>query len=276
LSQVISDVTRGLDEFKYSDPLNQLYRFFWNDFCDWYVEWAKPRVQDAEQRGTAQNVLAFVLDQALRLLHPFIPFVTEGIFQKLNKVAPVRGLEGIAGAEGADALVIASWPNQQGLAVDEYAEEQIAVVQEAIRAIRDIRSKYNKVPSELLNVSARAAAKSVDILNQNAELIGQLAGVDEFSAGVETVKPANAAVSVLDDATQLYTHDVIDPAAERVRLLKQKEQMEKARKGTEAKLNNENFISKAKPEVVSQARARLAELTEQLQSVEQHLSELTD
>jgi len=274
LSQVVGEVTRGLDEFKYSEPLNLLYRFFWNDFCDWYVEWAKARLQDEQQKATAQNVLAFVLDQVLRLLHPFIPFVTEGIFQKLNEVVPVRGLQGIVQAEKADALVIADWPKQHETALDADAEEQIAVVQEAIRAVRDIRNKYNKAPRELLNVSARAAQKNADILNQNAELIRQLAGTDKFVAGVETVKPPNAAVSVTADATQLYVHGVIDPVAERARLLKQKTQTENAKKAVEAKLNNENFVGKAKPEVVTQARAKLAELTEQLQSVEQHLNEL--
>jgi len=274
LSQVIGEVTGSLDEFKYSEPLNLLYRFFWNDFCDWYVEWTKARLQDEQQKAIVQNVLAFVLDQALRLLHPFTPFVTEGIFQKLNEVVPVRGLKGIAQAEKADALVIADWPKQQETALDAEAEEQIAVVQEAIRAVRDIRNKYNKAPRELLDVSARAVQKNTDILNQNAELIRQLAGVDGFVAGVETVKPANAAVSVTADATQLYVHGVIDPAAERARLLKQKTQTENAKKAVEAKLNNENFVGKAKPEVVTQARAKLAELTEQLQSVEKHLNEL--
>ena len=88
LAHTISEVTDSLERFKYSEPLAELYRFFWNDFCDWYLEWAKPRMQDERKKPIAQNVLAFVLDQTLRLLHPFVPFITEGIFQKLNEIAP--------------------------------------------------------------------------------------------------------------------------------------------------------------------------------------------
>ncbi|MGD9110353.1 MAG: valine--tRNA ligase, partial [Phycisphaerales bacterium] len=93
LATVIAETTDCLDKFKFSEPINGLYKFFWNDFCDWYLEWAKPRIQDEQQKSIAQNVLAFVLDQILRLLHPFIPFITEGIFQKLNELAPQRKLK---------------------------------------------------------------------------------------------------------------------------------------------------------------------------------------
>jgi valyl-tRNA synthetase len=101
LAKTAADVTQQLNEYQYSEPLTRLYRFFWNDFCDWYLEWAKPRMQDEQQKAIAQNVLAFVLDQILRLLHPFVPFITEGIFQKLNDIAPHRRLKGLAEAEGA-------------------------------------------------------------------------------------------------------------------------------------------------------------------------------
>ena len=154
-------------------------------------------------------------------------------------------------------------------------EQQISVVQDTIRAIRDIRSKYNKPPSEVLKVSARAGEESVNILKTNAELINQLAQVELLEASNDITKPANAAVTIAAESIELYVHDVIDPDAERVRLQKQKDQLVKAKNGVEAKLGNENFINKAKPEVVAQAMARLGELTEQLDAVEKHLSELS-
>ncbi|MHC4724557.1 MAG: valine--tRNA ligase, partial [Planctomycetota bacterium] len=86
LARTVAVVSNSLDAFKYSEPLSELYKFFWNDFCDWYLEWAKPRMQDEHQKPIAQNVLAYVLDVTLRLLHPFIPFITEGIFKKLNEI----------------------------------------------------------------------------------------------------------------------------------------------------------------------------------------------
>ncbi|UCF42318.1 MAG: valine--tRNA ligase [Planctomycetota bacterium] len=274
LAKAIGDVSEQLDEFKYSEPLAQLYKFFWNDLCDWYLEWVKARMQDEEQKATAQNVLAFVLDQTLRLLHPFVPFITEGIFQKLNEIAPARGLGSVAAAEEAEALVAAKWPEKLDLLVDEKAEREISIIQDAIRTVRDIRSQYNKAPKEVIEASAKAPEGTSEILNENAELIEQLARIKGFIAGIAIVKPANAAVAVLGDATEVYVHNMIDPAAERKRLEKQRQVVEKAKKGVAAKLENKNFVSKAKPQVVAQAKEKLAQLVEQSETIERHILEL--
>jgi valyl-tRNA synthetase len=273
LTKTISEVTESLNNFKYSEPLNQLYRFFWNDFCDWYLEWVKPRMQDEQKKPTAQNVLAFVLDQTLRLLHPFIPFITEGIFQKLNEIAPVRKLKGLTEAKNSRALVIAEWPQTNDSLPEPDAEEQIEMIQAVIRTIREIRNNRNIIPKELLVVSARSQQETVDVLNRNAGLIAQLAGVKEFQAGTDIVKPANAAVAIAD-ATEVYVHDAIDLEAERLRFEKQKQQLTKAKEAVQAKLANEDFVTKAKPQVVAQAKDKLAQLTEQLKNIEKHLSEL--
>jgi valyl-tRNA synthetase len=274
LAKTAADVSEQLDEFKYSGPLAQLYRFFWNDLCDWYLEWVKPRMQDEEQKATAQNVLAFVLDQTLRLLHPFVPFITEGIFQKLSEIAPVRKLEGLAVAKEAEALVIAQWPEKLDSLADEKAEREISIIQDAIRTVRDIRSQHNKAPKEVIEVSAKALEETVEILNENGGLIEQLAGAKGFSAGTAIVKPANAAVAVLGDATEVYVHDMIDPAAERSRLEKQRQEVDKAKKAVAAKLENKNFVAKAKPQVVEQAKEKLAQLVEQSETIERHILEL--
>jgi valyl-tRNA synthetase len=275
LTQTIAETTKSLEEFKYSEPLAQIYRFFWNDFCDWYLEWAKPRMQDEQKRPIAQNILAFVLDQTLRLLHPFVPFITEGIFQKLNEIAPVRRLEGITEANNADALVIAEWPQKVDRLLDTNAAEQIDIIQTVTRTVRDIRSNRNIPPKKLLVVSVRSQQEIVEILERNSELISQLAGIKEFNIGTEITKPANAAVSIAG-VTEVYVHEAIDPDAERQRLEKQKEQIEKAKKSVEAKLTNENFVTKARPEVVAQAKDKLEQLVDQLNTVEKHLSELNN
>ncbi len=273
LANTIVETTKSLEEFKYSEPLAQLYRFFWNDFCDWYLEWVKPRLQDEEQKPIAQNVLAFVLDRILCLLHPFIPFITEGIFQKLNEIAPARQLTGLEETEQAEALVIAQWPKKLDSLLDDDAEKQIVTVQDAIRTVRDIRSNRNIPPKELKEVSIKSQQESVDILNRNAELIKYLAGIKEFEAGIAIVKPPNAAVAIAD-VTEVYVHDAIDLEAEKRRFEKQKQEIERAKKATEAKLSNKDFVKKAKPEVVARAKEKLAELSEQLEVVEKHLSEL--
>jgi len=272
LARTTAEVTAQLNDFKYSEPLTQLYRFFWNDFCDWYLEWLKPRMQDESQRPIAQNVLAFTLDQILRLLHPFVPFITEGIFQKLNELAPVRGLQGIAEAKKSDALVVAQWPEGLDCFVNEDVERQISIIQSPVRAFRDIKNKYN-ITSTVPAASADAPEGVVNILNDNSELICRLSGVKTFTAGVDIVKASKAAVSVVDGIS-FYMHDVIDPDAESKKLQKQKDQIEKAKKAIEAKLSNENFVTKAKPQVVAQAKDKLAELTEQLKNIEKHLSKL--
>jgi valyl-tRNA synthetase len=273
LGRTISEVTESLNQYKYSEPLAQLYRFFWNEFCDWYLEWVKPRLQDGQQKPIAQNVLAFVLDQTLRLLHPFVPFITEGIFQKLNEIAPVRHLQGIAQAKHSAALVIAEWPRDASSLINQSVEEQIQIAQDAIRAIRDIRSKYNRPLDELFKVSAQAPPKTVNILNENAQLIKRLASVKDFEAGAETAKPRNAATAIVGDL-RIYVHDMIDPQAERQRLEKQKQHVEAAKKAVEVKLKNKEFVTKAKSEVVAQAREKLAQLQEQLETVRKHLFEL--
>ena len=275
LARTIAEVTDGLDAFKYNEPLNAIYKFFWNDFCDWYLEWAKPSMFDVSQKPIAQNVLAFVLDQTLRLLHPFVPFITEGIFQKLNEIAPTRGLKGIAELNGAKALVIADWPKRIDALINEQIEQQIDNIQTVVRCVRDIRSKCNIPPSSKLVVSVNAPNDISGILNADAGLLCQIANLKEFSASHSAPKPKNAAAAI-SGQMQIYVHDAIDIEAERKRLTKQKEQIEGVKKGVEAKLANENFIARAKPEVVAQTKEKLAEYTEQLKAIEKHLAELND
>ena len=273
LAKTISEVTESLDKFKYSEPLTQLYRFFWNDFCDWYLEWIKPRMQDKQKKPTAQNVLAFVLDQTLRLLHPFVPFITEGIFQKLNEIAPMRKLGGLAVVKKAEALVIAQWPDGLDSLVNEEVEKKISIVQTPVRAYRDMKNKYNIPNSVMASTSAAVPAVVVYSLSENADLICHMAGLKDFTPGVDISKPIKAAVSVVDGMS-FYMHDVIDVKAEKNRLEKQKQQIIDAKNAVEAKLANKDFVTKAKPKVVAQAKDKLAQLTEQLKTVEKHLSEL--
>jgi len=274
LNRTIADVTDQLEQFKYSEPLGQLYRFFWNDFCDWYLEWAKPRLKDDRQRPIVQNILAFVLDQTLRLLHPFIPFVTEGIFQKLNELAPARGLAGLAEARPSTVLAVADWPQSFDGPVGEEVDSQIELIQDTIRAVREIRNKYKKPANEPVEVSVKTSEATAAVLEHGEQLIRQLAAVGRFSAGPDVSKPANAAVAVMPNSSEVYVHDVVDTQAERLRLLKQKQQAEQARQSVEAQLANVDFVTKAKPEVVERAKGKLARLTEQLETIERHLAEL--
>ena len=273
LAKTIAVTTKGLEEFKYKEPLDEIYRFFWNDFCDWYLEWTKPRIYDGEQKPIAQSVLAFVLDQVLRLLHPFVPFITEGIFQDLNAIAPKRGLKGIMELTTADSIMVAPWPEPIDGCIDGQTEQQIETVQSVIRSIRDIRSQYNIPPSKPLVCSAAAPEAVCTMLSANAVLIQKQAFVESLTVESGLEKPKDAAVIIIDEI-KLFVHDAVDKDAERLRLQKQKEFVEKGIKPLAGKLGNENFTSRAKPEVVEQSRQKLKELTDQLAAIEKLLSEL--
>jgi len=273
LTETAAEVSESLENFKFSEPLSLIYKFFWNDFCDWYLEWAKPRMRDEGQKPIAQNILAFVLDQTLRLLHPFVPFITEGIFQKLNEIAPVRSLAGVCEAEESDAIVVARWPELSDSLRDGGVEERIGAIQAVIRNIRDLRSKYNKPPGEKLAASVNSPGEIARVLTENAELICRLAGLKGFSAGEGIEKPENAAAAIADQM-EVFLHDAIDIEAERARLGKQKQQLAKALKALQNKLENKNFVTKAKPEVVQQSKDKFTELTEKLETIDKHLAQL--
>ncbi|HEX42445.1 MAG TPA: valine--tRNA ligase, partial [Phycisphaerales bacterium] len=218
---------------------------------------------------------AVVLDQVIRLLHPFVPFITEEIYQKLNAVAPIRGLAGLVDLKVADSLVRSAWPGGLESLVDPAAERAVEAIQAPIRAIRDIRNQYNIAPSARPEASASGPATTCELLNANAALLCHLAGLGRFHASPDTAKPRTAAATIVGDVS-VFMHDVIDVAAERTRLEKKRAEIAAAKAGVEAKLGNDNFVNRAKPEVVQQARDRLAELTEQLRAAEGLLAELTD
>ncbi len=226
-----------------------------------------------EQRAVAQNILAYVIDQILRLLHPFVPFITEGIFQQLNEISPRRGLKGLAELSGKEALIVAKWPVFYEEWIDGETCKQIDEIQKAIRAIRDLRSKYNKKPGEKLTVSVNGPAAISDVLNGNCELICQLANLERFECGEGIAKPDKAAAAIVEQM-QIFLHDAIDVEAERARLEKQKALVEKGIKSFEAKLGNENFVNRAKDEVVQQTKDKLAEMKEQMGNIEKLLLEL--
>lgn len=273
LAQTVNEVSTMLDKFQISEALMSIYRFFWNDMCDWYVEWVKVRIHDDGQKAVPQNVLAFILDSTLRMLHPFVPFITEGIYQKLNEVAPKRGLKGVFEVSAAKALIIADWPKGLDKFIDSKTEANITEVQEIVRAIREIRNKYAVAPGKKLIAMANAPADIAKNLNDNAELICDRASLERFSASPDAVKPVNAAAAVVEQ-TQVFVEGLIDADAERKRLEKQRDEILAGVRGNEAKLNNANFISRAKPEVVEQTKQRLAELKEQLAVIEKNLAEL--
>ena len=280
LTRAIEEATQHLEEFKFSEPINALYKFFWNDLCDWYLEIIKPRMRAESRRPFAQRVLAFVLDSTLRLFHPFLPFITEEIFQKLNSLCRERNLPAIAelpaaGAElpAAECLIQAAWPKANSALIDENSERQFDLLQTTIRLIRDIRTRYQVAPKIPLEVSIQTNETNCELILSQLGMISHLTNLETLHAATECAKPTDAAVAVADDL-EIYVHGVIDVEAERKRLESQKENLAGRIKVAQAKLGNENFINRAKPEIVQRERERLSELQEQLATVEKNLKEL--
>ncbi len=273
LATTAGNVTGQLEGYKFSDPVQELYKFFWNDLCDWYLEIIKPRMRDAGKKPAAQQALAYVLDATLRLLHPFIPFITEQLYQQLHEMIPQRQIEGLPPLAASDDLIAAAWPDMPAELIAAETEQEMELVQAVIPLIRDVRSRYNVPPKEKVDASIKAPAAATTVLNAQAHLIGHLANVADLSAGPQTPKPANAAVAV-EGQLEIYVHNVIDAEAEKQRLLKQRAELAGFLTATEKKLANENFVSRAKPEVVQRERDKLTQLQEQLATVESNLQDL--
>ncbi len=277
LRAAITTVHARLDAYDPAAAIGALREFFWADLCDWYLEWTKPRMRDDAARATAQQVLAAVLDQTLRLMHPFVPFLTEALWQRIGEVAPTRGID--APLPASELLVTAAWPDPRigshTASDDAGLLASIAFVQEVVAGTRDVRARYTVPPSRKLPIAIRASGASAKALAAAEHLIRTLAGAETVTIAADVAKAADAATALVRDV-EIFVGGVVDPAKEIERLRKQREQLAGRARGIEAKLGNEGFVAKAPPDVVATQRANLAELQNQLQGVETALRELGD
>ncbi|MBN1345009.1 MAG: valine--tRNA ligase [Phycisphaerae bacterium] len=283
LTECIEKVDAELAVYRYAESVMPIYRFFWNDFCDWYVEMTKLRLQsDGPEKRVAQQVLAWVLDQALRLLHPYVPFVTEALWRQLNAAAPKRGIT--EPVEHSPVLVVAAWPTVSPAARDAKVELDMEKLQAVIRAIRDIRARVNDIRSQAKQPSVRtlpeaiikAAWDTVDLLARNADFVKLLATCDALAADTDCERPAASAVQVIDASTEVYVPigDLIDLAKEKERLQGELANAVQQIKQITGKLANEKFVTRAKPEIVQRERDRLAEFEARRDSIAENLSSL--
>lgn len=296
------EVDRALEKFRFSEAVGAMYRFMWDEYCSWYIEMTKPRLSDQapvfvqndgaaslaqssptgslSRRASAQQTLVYILDQLLRMLHPVIPFVTEAIWAELNKAAPRRGLRELREAEAH--LVAAAWPKADAALRDEALEAQMADVQDVIRSVRDIRTVVNdyrgraKKPSvrALPSVTVRATPQICEVLTRFSDFLRPLAGCDALVVAPDAAKPA-AAMSRVCGGVQVYASvgDLVDLAEVRRTDEARLEELRGVLSRESARLSNEDFVRRADPGIVEAARARAAELSEQIRLLESHLSE---
>ena len=249
-AKTVAGVTENLEKFELGEAARAIYEFIWSELCDWYIELAKARLYDKENerpRRTAQYVLGYVLEHTLRLLHPFMPFITEEIWQRV----PHEG----------KSIMVTSWPTGEEAKLDEAAESDMTAVMETIKAIRNMRAEVGAQPgrkSEAILFVPDAALCGVFAAHEgylrvlaDAEPLTMLDGSAQ--------KPENAMTSVAG-GVEIYLplKGLIDVEKETRRLTKELENIGREIERTEKKLANEKFISKAPPEVVENERGKLA------------------
>jgi valyl-tRNA synthetase len=243
-------VTAGIEAYKFNEAATAIYEFTWGTFCDWYLELAKPILngEDADATAETRATIAWVLDQILKLLHPFMPFITEELWARLVEV----------GVERENLLALSTWPVFEGLA-DTDADEEIGWIVKLVSEVRSVRNEMNvpagaKVPLALVGASKATRARA----EHHEDTIKRLARLDAISFA--KAPPKGSAQIVLGETTAaLPLAGVIDMSAERARLEREIEKAKAEIRKVDAKLANASFLAKAPPEVVEENRERKAE-----------------
>jgi len=277
LSQTIRRYHECLATYQFAASVKELRDFFWDSLCDWYLELTKPRFSSADgaDGGTARQVLAFCLDQTLRLWHPTIPFITERLWRDLNAIAPRRGLPPSISLKTDVPLISAEFPPLDGYPAfdDDRILSTFGALQDATRGVRELRSDCKVAPKERVTVTVVLPGEQLDSFQAHSHIVRHMAGIGELNVVTQGKRPANAG-SVTVKGLRIYVHDVSDDAAEQVRTAKTLEGVARQIAAKESKLGNAKFTANADSEVVAAERLRLFELLEQRATLQEHLSEL--
>ena len=268
LQEVIGAVTQSLEAYRFSDAASLLYQFLWHEYCDWYLELVKVRLTtdgDASAQRTGRLLLAHVLEVALRLLHPIMPFITEEIWQRLRH-----------STRDPSSIMVAPWPVPDPSRVDPEAVRQMERVMEVIRGIRNIRSEVrippNAWPIALVKIESEADGP---LLTNTEAYIRQLARVKEVRVGRNVERPRLSAVAV-SAGMEVYVplEGLIDVAAEAQRVARELEKVERELERVERKLSNREFLERAPADVVMKERESQRVLREAVEKLARHLGML--
>ncbi len=257
LNTLAKDVTENLEKFELGLAVQKLYDFIWDNFCDWYIELCKSRLQ-GEGAKDARRVLTYVMTRQLQLLHPFMPFITEEIWQTL----PHEG----------ETLMRTAWPVYQDSLHFAAEEKEMERIMDAIRAIRNRRAEMNVPPSRKAQVFVETAF--ADTFESGKPFICRLASAAEVTVGSSFDVPGSVSIVTADATIKIPMADLVDLQAERARLTKEKETVQKQLDGVLARLSNEAFTSKAPEKVVATARENAARLQEKLALLQQSMDSL--
>lgn len=264
LNQTIEQVTQAYETYRFDLAAETLYSFMWNDYCDWYLELAKVQLQTgcaSRQRATRHTLLR-VLEAALRLLHPIIPFITEELWQT---VAPM------CDAKTADSIMLARFPEADGGDIVQTAFEQMTVLQDLIGAVRNLRGEMGIQP----NVKAPLFVESTDDLADYLKYLPMMTRLIEAQQVAALPESEDAPVAVCNGA-RLMLKVEIDKAAETARLSKEAEKLQKALDKLNAKLSKPGYTEKAPAHLVEKDKADLAELEDKMAKVQNQLAKSKD
>lgn len=259
----VAEVTRQLERFDLGAAAQVLYDFVWNEYCDWYIEMAKPRLRsEGADRRAVQSVLAVVLRGTLELLHPFAPFVTEEIWQQL----PHEG----------DSIMKTPWPEADARRIDAQVEGNVSALMDMTRAIRNIRSEMNVAPAKKIEAVFVASDEKRRLIETNNVLLQTLAGLGSIQVLAENAaRPEKAATAIAGGvAVYLPLAGLVDLDKEIERLEKEYRNMAGLISGLTGKLSNEGFLAKAPADVVEKERAKLAGYQEKADQLKARLEEL--
>ena len=267
LQDTVKDVTGLLKRFELGEAGRAIYDFIWSEVCDWYIEIAKPRLYNKEaaaERATAQHVLATVLVSAMKLLHPYMPFITEEIYQCLP--------------HEAESIMISKWPVADESLINPEAERGMNAIMDSIKAIRNMRAEVNANPGKKIPAIMLVSEDLREVVAHNDSYIKLLGGIDNLELRpLNGEKPENAMAAVVTGIeVYLPLAGLIDVEKETQRLSKELAAMEKDLQRAGGKLNNAGFLAKAPEDVIAKERAKYEELSGKIEAVKKRMAYLAE
>lgn len=271
LNQTAIDVNRALSKYEFHTAVSLLYHFFWDDFCDWYIELKKDEINAGDAEATSR--ILTILEIALRMLHPFMPYLTEELWLKLPGTSSAMHAAAYRSADVT--IMLAAFPPGDASAVDAGAEAEMQLVIDSIRRVRNIRTEMNIKPSDRVSVHIAAAAELQAIISANEAQILKLARADKLVLGESLDVPKASAKAVIGNAEiAVPLEGLIDFDKERERLQNQINKLDVEFQRLTGQLSNEDFVNKAPAEKVEALRERKAEIEQQTGTLRSNLEAL--